>query len=304
MLYICSPLRVAPLCVQQVLLYRISVFCYTGGSVRSRLLVLGWVLLCLLVSGCSSALRSESGLYDVTLHRSLVSGVDGGWLPQQRLKPTMPEQGWIFVAPVSTAVIAESPYATKLAEDLHRYTCEYLEAALQEVNAANHSDWHITPDEQQADYRVDMAIVRFHRQYAATRAAAHVFGWFSPIPGVSSVAEWLAKGSITLELTIRNARTGNLLLAAKDSNPTDARLYNTKTYSATGQAEANLRYWALELAQLCRDSAADRLGERSLREMLHERGLRGAWRARREARQRGKRVDRNPALQSHAPAVE
>ncbi|MGN0865317.1 MAG: DUF3313 family protein [Akkermansia sp.] len=267
-------------------------------------LLLGFLLLCVLVSSCSSALRSESGLYDVTLHRSLVSGVDGGWLPQQRLQPTTPEKGRIFIAPVRTTSIAESPYAAKLAEDLHRYTCEYLEAALQEANAANHSDWHITPDKEQADYRIDMAIVRFHRQYAATRAAAHVFGWFSPIPGVSSVAEWLAKGSITLELTIRNARTGNLLLAAKDTNPTDARLYSTKTYSATGQAEANLRYWAQELAQLCRDSAADRLGERSLREMLHERGLRGAWRARREARQRGKRVDQTPALQSPAPAVE
>ncbi|MGN0836952.1 MAG: hypothetical protein ACI4OS_05875, partial [Akkermansia sp.] len=244
-------------------------------------LLLGILLLCLALSSCSSALRSESGLYDVTLHRSLLSGVDGGWLGEPSVKRTPRTEGSVFVAPVRTDTIAQSPYAAQLAADMQRYTREYLEAALQEGNAANNTNWHVTDDESSAFYRIDMAIVSFHRQYAVTRATAHVVGWFSPIPGVSSVAEWLAKGRITLELTIRDALTGELLLAVKDTNPTDARLYSAKTYKATGQAEANLRYWALELAQLCRDASADRLGGRSLREMLHERGLRETLKAHR-----------------------
>ncbi len=52
-----------------------------------------------------------------------------------------------------------------------------------------------------------------------------------------------------LECTISEARTGNLLVAFKDSNRSDAYFYEPAGYSALGRAKKSLRFWAKRVSK-------------------------------------------------------
>lgn len=218
-------------------------------------------------------LDSESGLYDVKLERNLKAMVDGGWTwgggnPYANMK-----QGAIYIAPldISKVVQSQPKLAPLLVPQMHDFVVEAVGKTLSETNAANASQWSLTDDPAKAAVRVDMAVVHFRPQRPALRLLSSIGGHFVKVPGVSDVVGSFAKGDICLEMTIRDTKSGKLLLACKDSNRKTARLISADAYSRSGNADTNLRYWAERLAFLIHLGTSSELGNRTLKQYFNDR---------------------------------
>ncbi len=238
---------------------------------------------CGLLASCSQNLKSESGLYDVELVHSYKMAVDGAWTHGKGNPYAHRKAGSICVSPlwVTPDVAAEEPeLSLELIRHMDGYMENHLGRALAEANKANGTEWRIVPGPQGADVRIDLAIVRLKKQKPGLNILSQVAGVASPVPGVSTVLGKAAKGDICIEGSIRDCRTGKLLLAFKDSNRKSVHLYQKSAYSQSGQADASLDKWAEDIARLIRECAYDRLGEGSLRNKVEQRGVGGAVKAR------------------------
>ncbi len=233
------------------------------------------VLILLGLSSCSQVynLKSETGLYDVKLVHTLKSGVDGVWSWGKGNPYVDQKEGKIFIAELKVDLIKDKypRGANFMVRRMRRYVSEAAQKALEESNAANQANWQLTENESEADIRVDMAIASFRPQKPLLRVASTVGGFFSPVPGVSSVATRYSQGDIGIEMTIRNVKDGRLLFACKDSNREMTALIEKEAYRKGGNADVNLRVWADRLGKLIRSCSPDHLGTRSIRDRAKER---------------------------------
>ena len=237
--------------------------------------MIGAVALAVLAVSCSMVrtLDSESGLYDVKLNRNRKAMVDGGWAWGGGNPYAAQKKGFIYIAPLDISKVEKSQpkLAPLMVPQMHDYVVKYVGEALEKSNAANGMTWMLTDDPAKASMRVDMAVVHFRPQRPGLRLLSSIGGHFVKVPGVSDVVGSFASGDICLEMTIRDAKDGKLLLACKDSNRKTARLISADAYSRTGNADANLRYWAERLAQLIQLGSGNTLNGRTLKEYFDDR---------------------------------
>ena len=235
------------------------------------------MLLTLLCVSCAQqhTLTSESGLYDVQLHRSLKSSVNGGWTWGGGNPYRHQKSGLLYIAPLDITKVekAQPELAPLMVHQMHDYMVTYVSKALQEGNAANKHNWKLTDDPGKAHIRVDTALVHFRPQRPLLRLLSSFGGHFIKVPGISNVVGKFAEGDICIELTIRDGKTGQLLLACKDSNRKSARLISADAYKKSGNADVNLRAWAERLGRLIRHCSPDFLGDRTLREKIRNRPI-------------------------------
>ncbi len=166
----------------------------------------------------------------------------------------------------------EYPRAARfMVRRMRRYITESAAKALAESNAANDADWQLTEKEEQADVRVDMAMVSFRPQKPMLRVISTIGGIFSPVPGVSSLGTRYSQGDVGIEMTIRNVKDGRLLFACKDSNRKMTGLLSKSAYRPGGNADVNMRIWADRLGKLIRSCSPDRLGKGTLRDRTKNR---------------------------------
>ncbi len=240
-----------------------------------RALLLFASLCCLILSSCTlmeQRLKSESGLYDVPLDTSYKIPVDGFWLHGKGNPYATQKKVAFYVAPLDVSKVKEKhpELAPNLVKQMHDIMVEDLRKAFAEANAANKTQWMLTEQAAAADVRFDLALVSLRLRRPGLHVAAKVLGYVAPT-GVGDAVELIAKGDITIEGTIRNARNGRLLMAFKDSNRAPLRIYHKNTYRQTGHVDANFRLWAEKLAKLCRESAHDRLGNSTIAERVKNR---------------------------------
>ncbi len=242
---------------------------------RSRIILLVLSLVVLVCSSCSQvhSLTSESGLYDVELRHSPKALVDGGWTWGGGNPYLNKKKGAICITPldVSKVVKDEPELAPLMVSQMQDYIVKYVGDALKAANEANHQHWVLTDKPEQADIRVDMALVDFRPQNPFLRILSNVLSPFSKVPGMTGVVGSFAQGDICIELTIRDVRTGKLFLACKDSNRKKTRLISADAYKKSGNADVNLRGWAKKLGGLIRYCAPDQLGDGKLRDKIRER---------------------------------
>lgn len=231
-------------------------------------------VLALLLGACSSVrtLKSESGLYDVELQRYPKAFMDGAWTWGEGNPYAELRKGSIYIAPLDISKVQEDQpeLAPLMVDQMHGYVVQCVQKALNESNAANKTEWVMTDKPAHATVRVDMALVHFRPQRPLLRLLSSVGGLFMKIPGVSDAVGYFSKGDICIEMTVRDGKTGKLLLACKDSNSRSASLISAEAYSRTGNADANLRYWAEQLAFLVRICSHDRAGKKKLTEYIEE----------------------------------
>lgn len=223
----------------------------------------------LVLASCSqSKLESESGLYDVPLHRHLKSPTDGIWTWGKGNPYLNQKSGFIYIAPmdIRKARAEEPELAPLMIPQMHDYMVQEFVRMLREANQKNAANWQLTFDPAQAHVRIDTALVHFRPQRPIMRIFGKILGYVSPIPLVGDVVGKFSKGDITIEATIRDCKDGKLLLAFKDSNRKNTRLIQAEAYSKTGNADANLRSWAHVIAKLCRAAWKDRRGGSTLKE--------------------------------------
>ncbi len=232
-------------------------------------------LCCIMTSSCTlmeQRLASESGLYNVPLERSIKVPVDGFWLCGTGNPYAQQKKVNFYVAPLNVSLIREDypELAASMVPQMHDLMKRKLGKAFAEANAANHTQWVVTEQEQLADVSFELAVVNLRKRRPGLHIAAKVLGYVAPT-GVGDAVEFIAKGDITLEGAIRDRRSGRLLLAFKDANRAPLRFYHKDTYRQTGHVDANLKLWAEKLARLCRESAHDRLGSSTLQQKVKER---------------------------------
>ncbi len=242
---------------------------------RTRILLFALSLVVLVFSSCAQrhGLQSESGLYDVELRHTPKALVDGGWTWGGGNPYLHKKDGAICITPLDVSKVAEDEpeLAPLMVSQMQDYIVKYVGEALEEANETNHQHWVLTDKPEQADIRVDMALVHFRPQKPFLRILSNVFSPFSQVPGVTGVVGNFAQGDISIELTIRDVRTGKLLLACKDSNRKNTLLISADAYKKSGNADVNLRGWAKKLGNLIRYCAPDQLGDGKLRDKIRNR---------------------------------
>lgn len=229
----------------------------------------------LLSCSCSAVrtLDSESGLYDVKLERHAKALVDGSWTWGGGNPYASEKAGAIYIAPldISKVVDAQPELAPLMVPQMHDYVVREVQSAISESNAANGTRWRLADKPEGATIRVDMALVHFRPQRPVMRILSSIGGYFVKVPGVTDVVGRFAEGDICIEMTVRDGKSGKLYLACKDSNAKSASLISADAYSRSGNADANLHFWAKRLAFIVRACAHDKLGDRTLREYISER---------------------------------
>lgn len=209
-------------------------------------LLLSLLFLPVVLCQCTN-LRSESGLYQVDLRKSYKVDMDGYWLAD---KPGAVKKGRgsIYIAPldISRVSAAQPELAPVLQQHMGSYMAESVSGALQKGG----SSWTLTDSPAAATVRMDMAVVRFTPQRPALSLAGQVGSLFSPVPFVGTATEAIAGGKIVIEGSIRNAATGELLMAFKDSNRKKGRIVNGTAFSRSGAADASLKSWAHSMGTL------------------------------------------------------
>ncbi len=229
-------------------------------------------LCCLLLGACSftqQRLQSESGLYNVSMEHTYKVPMDGYWTWGKGNPYTNQTCGSLYIAPLNVTCVQESypELAPLLIEQMHGLMVEHMSTMLTDANAANHTHWVLTEDASKADIRINLAVVRVRMRKPGLGLLSKFIGFFTP-KGVSNAVALISKGDISLEGTIRDNRSGQLIFAFKDSNRAKLRFYHKDTYRRTGNVDANLRLWAKRLAILCRECACDRMGEHTLQERI------------------------------------
>lgn len=257
------------------------------GSARIRcmnksLYLLFLTVVLLLMPSCRHTLESESGLYDVKLDHSYKVPVKGYWLWGQGNPYAGQKSGKVYISPMDVSMVKgqDAHMLYLLQVQMYSNMVTSIGQSLKEVSRKNHVDWRVTSNPAEADVRIDTALVHFKPQRPGFRVLSAVASVFSSVPGVSNVAAYIGEGDICLETAMRDCRSGQLLAAFKDANRKKARLYTSEAYSATGNADVNLREWAEQLGKLCRVSALDSLGNKTLKEKLENRTLGEAIKAR------------------------
>lgn len=222
---------------------------------------------------CQTQLKSESGLYKVELKKSSKVLVDGVWTWGKGNPYASQKSGNIYIHPLDVSKIrGQYPKeASLMVVQMHDYMVQSFVQNLRESNTANKTNWKLTTNPSAADVCVRTAIVKFRPQKPAAKVAAGVMSMVSSMPGVTKVCSIIADGNITIEGTIRDARSGQLLLAFKDSNRKKVRLYTKEAYEKTGNADANLREWAENLGKVIRFAGYDKLGNSTLKQKAEER---------------------------------
>ncbi len=251
-------------------------------SSMSTLRLFAFSLCCLMFCSCmSQQLQSESGLYDVQLIHTAKVPVDGIWIRNESSPAPRQAEGHLYIAPLQVSAVQDDypKLAPLLVEEMRRLLTTKMEKALADANAANQTQWTLTDDPSRANVRIDLAVVSLKTQKPWLHVFSKVIGLFAP-RGVGDAIDFIAKGDITLEGTIRDARSGQLIVAFKDSNRAHLRFYHKDTYRRTGNVDANLRLWARKLAAFCRDCACDRMGNKTLRERIEGRSTREVIKAR------------------------
>lgn len=234
-----------------------------------HLILLGVSLLLASCSFSQSKLKSESGLYDVPLTHSLKVAVDGYWLPDQPYDA--PAVGSIYIAPLDMHLVEKGheEYVPLMQKQMHDYLTKSIASSISTNKLINR--WTLTDSPEKATVRMDFSVVRFRTQRPGLRVASEVGGYFIPVPGVSSVVSNFAEGDICIEGTMRDVKTGRLLMAFKDSNRAKARLYSANAYKLSGAADANLQLWAKKMGELLTIGGEYRAQGKSLKDFINER---------------------------------
>ncbi len=242
---------------------------------RQRILTICILLSSLLLCSCAlqNQLVSESGLYQVQLKGNPKVAMDGIWFWGGGNPFRNQKEGKIYVAPLDITKVQEDQpkLAPLMVTQMHGYITQYVGEALKEGNAATGANWKLTDTPQDCDVRVDIALVRFRPQSPGLRVLSDVGGHFIKVPGISDVVGMLAEGDVRIEMTIRDMRHDRLLLACKDSNRATVSLISADAFKRSGNADANLRLWAEKLAKLVRFCAPDKMGDKTLQDLIQER---------------------------------
>ncbi len=242
-----------------------------------------FLLIWFLSVGCQHALHSESGLFDVALEKNPRLAVDGIWMwgggnPYARVRT-----GRIYIAPLKVDRVKNKKnerFLPYLQERMHEDMTRSISTALKEANAHNHAFWKLTDKPERADIRIDTALVRFKPQKPGVRLVSMVATLFAPVPGMSRITTFSGAGDIAIEVAIRDCRDNKLLLAFRDSNRKQIRLFHAEAFARHGNAQVNLREWAEGMGRLIRVCAFDRLGYDSLKDKLRYRPMRDVLRSR------------------------
>ena len=181
----------------------------------------------------------------------------------------------MYVAPLNVSAIAQQDpeAAEEMKKMMGAYVKEFLGKSFTEIRNANHTDWDITDSAADADLRVDIAVVHFKRQKPYLRIFTEVASNWSPVPMTSSLASPLSAGDICIEMTVRDTRSNELLMAIKDANPGKPKYFQSSAYQSYGNGIAGMRLWALKLAIVIRETAADRSHGQSMKERLEDMNL-------------------------------
>lgn len=232
----------------------------------------------LLLGSCGHTLQSESGLYNVQLERTVKVPVKGFWTWGKGNPYTNQKSGSIYIHPLDVSRVQhEYPDLAPIFQiQMQDYTVQAIVKSLRELNAANKTNWVITTNPSQADVCINMALVHFSAQRPGLNVASKVGSLLSPIPGVGKVVGSVASGDICIECTMRDTKTGQLLMAFKDENRKTVRLYSKDAYSRSGNADANLKEWAQDMANIIRGSAFDKIGTGTYKGKIEERSAVGS----------------------------
>ncbi len=211
------------------------------------------------MSSCSSTLKSESGLYDVPLKHSYKDPVDGSWLWDGEHPYAYAKNVRIYLAPIDVSLIAKDhpKLAPLLADQFKERIEEQFNNFLEKHNKIDDIGWTLTTNPKGAQMQLNFAVVKFTPQYPVLRSLITAGSFFSPIPGVATVAASFTEGSIGMEATLRDTGNNQLYLAFKDSNRRPVFLYEANSYSSTGQADTNFNYWATKMASLMSQCQTD-----------------------------------------------
>lgn len=240
-----------------------------------RILTIIAAMMLLVTTGCRHTLKSESGLYDVTLERSMKVGVDGIWLWGKGNPYANQKSGRVYISPMNVSHVKDADaHMLKLLQiQMYSNMVTSIGTSLKESNKANGTDWRVTSNPAEACVRIDTALVHFKPQRPGFRLLS-ALAMFAPVPGASTVAGYLGEGDVCLECTIRDSRTGTLLAAFKDSNRKKARLYTEEAYRASGNADVNLQEWAERMGRTFRECGLDKLGRGgTLKKKIEERSV-------------------------------
>lgn len=209
----------------------------------------------LLFCQCTN-LRSESGLYDVTLLRNVKVNMDGYWFANDLHRYNDIKKGSIYIAPLDISrVSADEPeYAPILQEKMDSAMKESIGKALQ----TNSNGWTLAPAPDKATIRIDIAVVKFKPQRPALRLLGNIGSLFSPVPGTGNAVDAISGGDIGIEGAIHDVKTGDLLMAFKDHNRKSGHYVSGTAFTRLGPAEASLESWAktLGLFMVARNVAA------------------------------------------------
>lgn len=231
------------------------------------------LLVCCLLLSCCIMQQRMSVLSDVPLHRSLKVAVDGYYIAPNPERRTLPARGTVYVAPMDVTAVKGSAdeCLPAMQENMHRYLCEEIDAALRDVCPAG--EWTRTDDAAQATLIYRTALVRFRRQRPVLRGLAVIAGPFVDVPLVSDAVKRFAKGDICIEGTVSYRPTNALIAAFRDANRESTAFYEVAAYRPTGHVEANLRIWAKKMARLIyANDLMERRGE-SFEEVVKERSV-------------------------------
>ncbi len=236
-------------------------------------------LCCLFLSACSwvqcyqsQKLRSESSLYDVPLEHNSKVLLDGVWFSGTGNPCVNRQKVNFYVAPLNVTLVKDKypDFPPVMVEQMDTIMTEALTKACDEANTANKTQWKVTHNEAEADISIELAVVSLRKQKPGLHIVAEVLGYVAPT-GVGDAIGLIAEGDITLEGAIRDHRTGELLMAFKDSNRAKLRFYQKDAFLREGNVDANLRIWAEKLARVCRASAHDIMGSDNLKHMIEQR---------------------------------
>ncbi len=240
---------------------------------KSSLLLSASLCAALLTSCVAQNLQSESGLYNVTLHHHYKAVVDGAWTWGKGNPFAHQKSGRMYVAPLDISAV-EKDYpelAPDMVSQMHKLMSKELAKSFREINRANKTQWGLTNNPAEADLRVNMAVVSLRTQRPGLWVMGSAASAAAPIPGLGLAVDEATKGDIVIEGTLRNNRTGELLLAFKDSNRAKLRFYHKNKYKVDGNVVANLQEWAEGMAKLCRAGAQDMLGDKTLAQKVEKR---------------------------------
>lgn len=228
------------------------------------------LLLPLLLCQCTD-LRSESGLYNVPLEKHLKLDVDGSWFANKPELFNRVQNGSLYLAPLNIQAVSQKE--PELAPVLQQQMDTYLREAVTDALTQTHSRWTVTDNPAAATLRIDMAVVRLKPQRPALNIAGKIGSIFSPVPFVGNATEALAGGDIVVEGTVRDVKTGQLLMAFKDSNRKKGRIINGTAFTRSGQAEASLKSWAHSVGQLILAAHTAAATGKSVEQLIEEESI-------------------------------